>query len=111
VELPIEPPFGSREKRVAYNEAKAREINEQKSEWLDRGHDSLSFNCECWQDDCSERIRLSEEEWEKARAKPSRFAVAPEHVAGEFEAVLEEHPDFWLIEKKGEAGEEAAKLA
>ncbi|HEY7267499.1 MAG TPA: hypothetical protein VH501_07365 [Solirubrobacterales bacterium] len=111
MELPLEPPFGNREKRVAYNEAKAREINEQKAEWLERGHASLSFNCECYRDDCGERIRLSAEEWERARAEPNRFAVAPEHVAGEFETVVETGTRFWLIEKKGEAGEEAEKLA
>jgi hypothetical protein len=111
VELPVEPPFGNREKRVAYNEAKAREINEQKAEWLERGHDSLAFRCECYRDDCAERIRLTAEEWERARAEPNRFAVAPEHLHGEFETVVEDHPHFWLIEKKGEAGEEAAKLA
>ena len=111
VEIPTEPPFGSREKRVAYNEATARDINERKAEWLDRGHDSLGFFCECWQTDCPEHIRLSAEEWEKARAQPNRFAIAPGHIAGEFEIVIEEHPGFWLIEKQGEAGETAEKLA
>jgi hypothetical protein len=111
VEIPPDPPFGPREKRVAYNEAKARDVNERKAEWLERGHESLGFQCECWREDCAEHIRLSAEQWEKARARPNRFAVAPGHIAGEFETVIEEHPEFWLVEKHGEAGETAEKLA
>jgi hypothetical protein len=37
--------------------------------------------------------------------------VAPGHVAPDLEAVVEEYPHFWLIEKHGEVGEVAAKLA
>ena len=42
---------------------------------------------------------------------PNRFAVAPGHVAESFEAVLTEHPGFWVIEKFGEAGKIAVELA
>ena len=111
MELSQGPPFGPREKRVAYNEARARDINEQKAEWLDRGHESLGFLCECWQNDCGEHIRLSAEEWDRVRAQPNRFAVVPGHIAGEFETVIEEHSRFWLVEKHGEAGDTAEKLA
>ena len=45
------------------------------------------------------------------RAEPNRFAVAPGHVAESFEAVLTEHPGFWVIEKFGEAGKIAVELA
>ncbi len=75
-------------------------------------HDvAAGFRCECWQLNCVERIQLSAEEWTLARAEPNRFAVAPGHVAESFEAVLTEHPDFWLIEKFGEAGKIADELA
>jgi hypothetical protein len=111
VDLPSQPPFGPREKRIAYNEARSRDINEHKAEWLDRGHESVGFLCECWQADCREHIRLSVNEWNEARGRPNRFAVAPGHVEGEIERVVEEHPHFWLIEKQGEAGEMARKMA
>jgi hypothetical protein len=37
--------------------------------------------------------------------------VAPGHVAPHLEVVVKEHPLFWLIEKHGDAGEVAEKLA
>ena len=46
-----------------------------------------------------------------ARAESNRFAVAPDHVAENFEAVVRMFPRFWLIEKLGEAGEIAEELA
>jgi hypothetical protein len=29
--------------------------------------------------------------------------VAPGHVAGDVEVVVEEYPDFWLVDKQGKA--------
>jgi hypothetical protein len=60
---------------------------------------------------CEERIRLSGEEWREVRSKANRFAVAPEHIAAELEAVVREYPHFWLIEKQGRAGEVAKELS
>jgi hypothetical protein len=45
------------------------------------------------------------------RAEPSRFAVASDHVAENFEAVIQTFPRFWLLEKFGEAGKIATELA
>ena len=60
---------------------------------------------------CEERIQLSGEEWREVRSQANRFAVVPEHVALDLEAVVREYPHFWLIEKHGKAGEVAKKLA
>ena len=69
------------------------------------------FRCECWRGDCGEGILLSWREWREARSRPNRFAVAPRHVAPDLEAVVEERPHFWLVEKLGEAGKIAEELA
>jgi hypothetical protein len=106
----FEPPFGSREERIAYNEAWSRSLNERRAEWTGR-EVRPSFRCECWRHDCAERIKLSREEWKLVRAEPSRFAVAPDHVAENFEGVIKAFPHFWLIEKFGQAGEIAARLS
>jgi hypothetical protein len=108
----LQPPFGSREQRVAYNESWSRTINEKGAEWK-LGREAMpDFRCECWQKGCEQDISLSAEDWKLARAKPNRFAVAPDHVAGEdFEAVVTTYPHFWLVEKRGEAGEIAEELA
>ena len=106
----FEPPFGSREERIAYNEAWSRSLNERRAEWTGR-EVRPSFRCECWRQDCTERIPLSGEDWKMVRAEPSRFAVAPEHVAKSLEGVVKEFPHFWVVEKLGEAGEVAEELA
>jgi hypothetical protein len=107
----LPPRFGSREERIAYNEAWSRSLNERRAQWA-AGHEARSsFRCECWQQGCTERIPLSATDWKLARAEPTRFAVAPGHVASNFEAVVTTFPRFWLVEKFGEAGEIAAQLA
>jgi hypothetical protein len=105
------PRFGSWEERIAYNEAWSRSLNERRTEWAVGRKARSSFRCECWRQDCTERIPLSHEDWELVRAEPTRFAVAPDHVAENFEAVVKVFPGFWLIEKFGKAGEIAEELA
>jgi hypothetical protein len=108
---PFQPPLGSREERIAYNEAWCRDLNGRIEKWMGSGVSAEGFRCECWRVDCEERIQLSGEEWRGVRSQANRFAVAPEHVAADLEVVLREYPHFWLIEKHGEAGEVAKKLA
>jgi hypothetical protein len=107
----LQPPFGSREQRVAYNESWSRTINEKGAEWKFGREARPHFRCECWQKGCEQDISLSGKDWKLARAKPNRFAVAPNHVAEDFEAVVTIYPHFWLVEKRGEAGEIAEELA
>jgi len=102
--------FGSREERIAENEAWCRRLNERKAQWIASGLPTAGFRCECWQMDCGSRFRLSEEEWREARSRPDRFVVAPEHVARDVEVVVKERPNFWLVEKNGEAGEVVEEL-
>jgi hypothetical protein len=103
--------YGSWEERIAYNEAWSRSLNQRRAKRALEGEATPSFRCECWRHDCAERIKLSREEWEIVRAEPRRFAVARDHVAENFEAVLKAFPGFWLIEKFGAAGEIAERLA
>jgi hypothetical protein len=107
----FQPPFGSREERIAHNEDWSRNLNEQRAEWMVGRDPMAGFRCECWQQDCTERIPLSGAEWAIVRAEPNRFAVAPNHVAANVEAVVRTYPVFWLVEKLGEAGRVAEELA
>jgi hypothetical protein len=107
----IQPPFSSREERIAYNEAWCRALNERSAERMESDHPVAGFRCECWRVNCDERILMSGREWEEVRSRPNRFAVAPGHVAADLETVVEEFPHFWLLEKLGEAGDIAKKLA
>jgi hypothetical protein len=99
------------EETIAYNEAWSRSLNERRAEWAGGREARSSFRCECWQPNCAARIPLSREDWKMVRAEPNRFAVAPNHVAVNFEAVMKAFPRFWLIEKFGEPGEIAEELA
>jgi hypothetical protein len=44
-------------------------------------------------------------EYEHVRAEPSHFFVRPEHNRPDIERIIEQHPDYWVVEKFGEAGE------
>ena len=105
------PPSGSRERRIAFNEAFCRDLNERKAQWIESGQVVAGFRCECWQVDCSERLQISSREWHEVRSRSNRFAVVPGHIAAEHEAVVKEYPHLWLIEKHGEAGDVAEELA
>ena len=104
-------PFGSRDERIAHNQAWSRSLNERRAEWVSRPDETSGFRCECWQRDCPERVPLSALDWKMARAKANRFVVAPGHVADELEVVVDEFPWFWLVEKAGEAAAVAEDLA
>jgi hypothetical protein len=108
---PFQPPFASREERIAHNESWSRSLNQRRAEWVSGRGEMTGFRCECWQDDCAERIPLSPDDWKMVRAEPNRFAVAPHHVAHDVEAVVKKHSGFWLVEKLGEAGEVSEELA
>jgi hypothetical protein len=101
----------SREERIAENEDFCRDLNERKAEWLKGGLQTAGFRCECWQIDCGARIRLSGREWQEVRSRPERFAVAPGHIAIDVEPgveeVVKEYQHFWIVEKRGEAGDVA----
>jgi hypothetical protein len=101
----------SKEERVAYNEALCRDLNERKAEWMRSRHPAAGFRCECWQMDCGARMPLSGREWEEVRSRANRFAVAPGHAAkADLEQVVKEYPHFWIVEKRGEAGDVAEQL-
>ena len=109
-ELP-KPASVTREDRIAHNEDWCRDLNERKAEWIKAGQLAAGFRCECAVVDCDERIKLSGSQWKETRAQGNRFAVTPGHVVAEFETVVKEYPHFWLIEKHGEAGDEAEASA
>jgi hypothetical protein len=104
----------SQEERIAYNEAFFRDLNERKAEWLRGGLPAAGFRCECWRIDCAVRLQLSHGEWQEVRSRANRFAVAPGHIAIDVEPgveqVVKEYPHFWVIEKRGEAGDVARSL-
>jgi hypothetical protein len=55
--------------------------------------------CECADRACTERVRMSAEEYEAIRDQGSRFLVAPsdEHVRPDVEKVAEAYDRYWVV--------------
>jgi hypothetical protein len=103
---------GESEQRVARNEALFREANEaiERGLWPGEAHRAVRFLCECAQVDCGQMVELSLGDYESVRADPKRFLMVPGHQLSEFETVVEERPEYLVVEKRGEAGEVAEQL-
>jgi hypothetical protein len=58
-------------------------------------------------------LELTPSEYRTVRETNRRFLVFPDpsHIDTSLETVVEEHDRFWVVEKHGEAGEEAESLA
>ena len=85
-----------------------RQINEAFSDFLPHG----DWSCECANPSCDLRIALTADEYERIRSQPTHFAVAAGdvHVFHPIESVLERHPNFWVVAKRGKAAELATRV-
>ena len=63
-----------------------------------RDAEETEFLCECGRDGCCARLSMSLAEYERVRAVPTRFAVAPGHEWPGFERVLETTPRFSVVQ-------------
>jgi hypothetical protein len=98
----------SREERLAQNEALFRQVNERLkdvSEVLGVADSGPEFVCECADEGCTERIKLSLGEYEQLRANPRRFVVRPGHEREEMERVVADRGAYRIVEKVGVPGE------
>lgn len=95
--------------RVGENEAIFREVNETmaRAATAQAVSEPIEFLCECGEESCAEGVPLHREEYERVRAVPEHFAVKPGHTQPEVERVFEQHPDYWIVEKFGEAAQVA----
>ena len=99
------------EEALARNEAVFRAINERIRELGRRfGEDGLEFICECADETCTERVRLTTEQYEHIRALPTRFLVVPGHEATPLvERVVFRNPEFSIVNKVGVAAQIATQ--
>lgn len=99
------------EERAARNEALFREVNEQIRERVDSAPAdprTIEIVCECSNDTCMERIRVSLAIYERVRAEPRQFLVTPGH-RSEIDRVVEEGDGYVIVEKGGVAGRIASR--
>ena len=96
-----------RQKRVAKNEAVFRLINEQMQE----GHAQFALHgpqeyvCECSDIQCTDRVYLTQDEYQRVRSNARRFFVVPGHELPDIENVVETYANYAVVEKFGVAGE------
>ncbi len=110
---PRHPQSGSGDeitRRIAENEARFRDANENIEEAvlrLEGEAPSLPLVCECGRARCMKILRLSIEDYERARASPRYFVCSPGHemVGENLGRVVERTNRYVIVEKLGEAGE------
>jgi hypothetical protein len=104
-----------RERRAGENQARFRDVNERiraakegRTAWVGISQ----WVCECTDENCTERIMMSLDEYEELRANPTHFAVVPDmtHVLPDAERIVEKQEHFWVVEKVGEAAEASEEL-
>jgi hypothetical protein len=92
-----------RERRIAENETRFREVNER----LERvqtsvgtGNGGIAVLCECGDRDCSEQITLTLADYEAVRADPVAFVIKTGHEAPEAEHLVERHTNYSIVRKQ-----------
>ncbi len=103
--------MSERERRAAENESVFRAVNDRIEELAGRLGLATQFVCECEQIGCLERFEMELADYQRVRAHDRRFVVKPGHERPEFERVVDEGRGWLVVQKTGEAGEEAAALA
>jgi hypothetical protein len=98
----------AREERLARNETLFRSVNENiedaaQSSQLDEH--VFEFFCECSNRDCTLLLPLTLSEYERVRADPRQFVVAPGHELPDIELVVDRSGAYQVVVKEGEAAE------
>ena len=97
--------------RRALNENVFREMNERLEQLGEEfGDDIVEFLCECADPACAAPLSIPVSLYEAVRNHPRWFLVVPGHQREGLERVIEEHADYLVIEKVGEAGEVAERM-
>jgi hypothetical protein len=59
--------------------------------------------CECGQTGCVERIELTRGEYERVRADPTQFVIAPGHETTLVEQLVEQTARYMIVQNEGRA--------
>jgi hypothetical protein len=91
------------------NEALFREVNERIEDVSTTlATDApMEFLCECDDPDCLEKVSATRAEYEAIRAVATHFVVSPGHEDPSVEHVVQQTEHFLVVEKEGEAADEA----
>jgi hypothetical protein len=92
----------TRKERIAKNEALFRAINEV---LRDPEDGRLEVTCECGDSACEMILQVPVAVYERTRADPTRFVIAPGHVIPEVEDVIESAEGYEIVRKHNDAAE------
>jgi hypothetical protein len=100
------------QQRIAANEDVFRGVNEgiARGQWPGDEDAPQGFRCECARLGCNVLVELSLREYERIRANPRHFVVAPGHELPDVETVVKAGQGYLVVEKTEEAGLEAEAL-
>jgi hypothetical protein len=89
------------DERLAKNEILFRAVNERLDDLSEAipSEKSTDYLCECSDTTCFANIELREDEYERARSRPTVFMLVPGHERLEIERVIEGNERFLLVEK------------
>jgi hypothetical protein len=89
------------EERIARVESLFRDVNERIAESAERfDSDQAEFVCECADQECTERVAATLDEYERARADATHFILCPGHEDTRVERVVERRGGrFAIVEK------------
>jgi hypothetical protein len=97
--------------RTARNESLFREVNDRIEELSENVEAQgiapegglIEFHCECGREGCTERVRMTVEEYQRVRSDNDRFLLVRGHETPEMEAVVESSDRFVVVDKLPEA--------
>ena len=92
-----------RTRRIGRNEVLFRRVNnavEEIATARDAVARELTIVCECGDETCTEEINIGVAEYEALRAQQTRYAIRPGHDGPPTERVVEQHAEYWIIEKR-----------
>lgn len=102
-----------RGRRIGLNEVLFREVNERVKAINDEFNTPLTeaeFVCECGDDSCTQRIRMTMTAYEELRAEPTHFAVAAGHETQAVERIVARREGYDVVAKlRGEPARIAAE--
>ncbi|HVD66170.1 MAG TPA: hypothetical protein VNB65_04655 [Gaiellaceae bacterium] len=102
----------TRAERQGRNESLFREVNERIAELNQtfQVEGRSEFLCECGREGCKRPIAISLSEYEEVRGTATRFFVLPGHEDESVERVVSRTDRYVVVEKIGDAAEEAEDL-
>jgi hypothetical protein len=93
---------------AARNEEVFRTVNERIDEGAEKHHVErrLPFHCECSDASCVEKLSIARRDYERVVEQRFCFVIIPGHENDVVEKVVQRHPDYFVVEKVGEAREQ-----